>query len=116
MAQINVSNWIDKNKNTPYVCLCQEPYVYQNNALMQPQTSQKYIGGQGCHPKTAIYTSKTIKAWFIETLSHRDLTAVVVRLNNRETLFISAYLDSKEKAERATSEPVGSVARYEFDS
>ena len=97
MAQINVSNWIDKHRNVPYVCLCQEPYVYQNNALMQPQTSHKYIGGQGNHPRTAIYISKTIKAWFIETLSHRDLTAIVVKINNRETLIISAYLDRKEK-------------------
>ena len=97
MAQISVSNWIDKNKNVPYVCLYQEPYVYQNNAQMQPHTSLKYIGGQGNHPRTTIYTSKTIQAWFIESISHRDLTAIVIKINNRETLVVSAYLDSNDK-------------------
>ena len=97
MAQVTVGNWIDKNKSNPYICLCQEPYVYQNNAQMQPHTSQKYIGGQGNHPRTAIYTSKTIQAWFIESLSNRDMTAIVVRINSRETLVLSAYLDYKEK-------------------
>ena len=97
MAQLSVSNWIDKQKDGLYVCLCQEPYVYQNNAAMQPRTSMKYIGGQGGHPRTAIYTAKAIKAWHIESLSHRDLTAIVVKLNNRETLILSVYLDSKLK-------------------
>ena len=97
MAQITVGNWIDKQKDGLYVCLCQEPYVYHNNALMQPRTSTKYIGGQGNHPRTAIYTSKAIKAWHIELLSHRDLTAIVVKINNRETLILSAFLDGKLK-------------------
>ena len=97
MAQITVGNWIDKQKDGLYICLCQEPYVYQNNALMQPRTSLKYIGGQGNHPRTAIYTSEAIKAWYIESLSHRDLTAIVVNINRRETLILSVYLDSKLK-------------------
>ena len=41
--------------------------------------------------------SKTIKAWFIGTISNRDLTAIVVKINNRETLILSAYLDRKLK-------------------
>ena len=97
MAQLSVGNWIDKQKDGLYVCLCQEPYVYQNNAAMQPRTSMQYIGGQGNHPRTAIYTAKAIKAWHIETLSNRDMTAIVVKLNNRETLILSVYLDSKLK-------------------
>ena len=56
-----------------------------------------YIVGQGNHPRTAIYTSKSIKAWYIESLSHRDLTAIVVKINNRETLILSVYLDSELK-------------------
>ena len=97
MAQITVGNWIDKQKDGLYVCLCQEPYVYQNKVLMQPSTSTKYIGGHGNHPRTAIYTSKAMKAWYIESISHRDLTAIVVKINNRETLIMSIYLDSKLK-------------------
>lgn len=75
-------------------------HMYTKNALMQPRTSIKYIGGQGNHPRTAIYTSETIKAWYIESLSHRDLTAIVVKINNRETLILSVYLDSKLKVEQ----------------
>ena len=71
--------------------------MYQNNTLMQPQRSTKYIGGQGNHPQTAIYTTKTIKAWFIETISNRDLTAIVVKINYRVTLILSAYFNSKVK-------------------
>ena len=87
MAQITVRNWIEKQKEGLYICLCQEPYVYQNQAPMQPSTSTKYIGGQGNHPRTAIYTSKAIKAWYIESL----------RINGRETLILSLYLDRKLK-------------------
>ena len=46
-------------------------------------------------PKDSIL--KAIKAWHIESLSHRDLTAIVVNINNHETLILSAYLDSKLK-------------------
>ena len=100
MAQSTVGNWIDMQKDELYICLCQEPYVYQNQALMQPSTSTKYIGGQGNHPRTTIYTSKAIKAWYIESASHRDLTAIVVRINCRETLILSIYLDRKLKGSR----------------
>lgn len=64
---------------------------------MQPRTSTKYIGGPGNYPRTAIYISQAIKAWHIETLSHRDLTAIVVKINNRETLILSVYLDYELK-------------------
>ena len=97
MAQITVENWIDKQKDGLYICLCQEPYVYQNHALMQPNTSTKYIGRHGNHLRTGIYTSKAIKAWYIESTSHRDLTAIVVTINNRETLIMSIYLDRKRR-------------------
>ena len=40
---------------------------------------------------------KTIKAWYIESLSHRNLTAIVVQINNHETLIMSVYLDRKLK-------------------
>ena len=54
----------------------------------------KYIGGQGNHPRTAIYTLKAIKSRYMGSLNHRDLTAIVVKINSRETLVPSVYLDS----------------------
>ena len=63
---------------------------------MQPRTTQKYIVGQGKTPRTAIYTSNSIKFWYIEELSNCDITVIVVKLNKRETMIISSYLDHKE--------------------
>ena len=97
LAQINLNNWIDKHKQDNYICLCQEPYIYKANASMQPRTSSKYIGGQGSTPRTAIYTSPTIKAWFIEELSNRDITVIVIKLNKRETMIVSGYLDFEKQ-------------------
>ena len=81
-----MGNWIDKHKGDTYICLCQEPDVYQNKAAMHPRASKKYIGGNGNIPRTAIYTSKNIEAWYIEELSNRDVTEIVVKLKGRETL------------------------------
>ena len=96
MAQINVGDWIDKHKGGTYICLCQEPDVYQNKAAMQPRASKKYIGGNGNIPRSAIYTSKNIEAWYIGELSNRNVTEIVVKLNGRETLIICCYLDRNE--------------------
>ena len=96
MAQINIANWIDKNnkKNEAYICLCQEPYINNSRAALQPRTSNIYIGGNQNDPRTAIYTSRNIPAWYIENLSNRDITTIVVKLNRRETLIASIYIDS----------------------
>ena len=96
MAQINVANWIDKIKEETFICLCQEPYVLNSKASMQPRTSNNYIGGNGDTPRTAIYTSKNIPAWFIESLSNRDITTIIIKINRRETMVCSIYLDSKQ--------------------
>ena len=96
MAQINMGNWIDKHKGDTYICLCQEPDVYQNKALMQPRASKNYIGGNGNIPRTAIYTSKNIEARYIGELSNRDVTEIVVKINGRQTLILSCYLDRNE--------------------
>ena len=91
-----MGNWIDKHKGDTYICLCQEPDVYQNEAAMQPRASKKYIGGNGNIPRTVIYTSKIIEAWYIGELSNRNVTEMVFKLNGRETLIISCYLDRNE--------------------
>ena len=106
MAQITVGNWIDKQKDGLYICLCQEPYVYQNNALMQPRTSMKYIGGQGNHPRTAIYTAKAIKAWHIE--SHLVLTADLKSRTkdlSRVYIFLKCYISAPGTARDIKTPP-----------
>ena len=95
MSQMHINNWIDWQGNNRYMCLVQEPYIYQRVASNQPRTANKFIGGQTDSPRSAIYLSKHIDAWYIEELSNRDATVIVVKINNRQTLIASIYLDGK---------------------
>ena len=93
MSQMHVNNWIDWHQNSRFICLVQEPYVYNQIASNQPRTATRYTGGDNNTPRTAIYTSKTLNAWFIEELSNKDATVIVVKVNNRQTMIASIYLD-----------------------
>ena len=75
-AQLGLNNWIDKQKQGKYIIMVQEPYVYNHKAAMQPQTANKYIGGNGKTPRTCIYTHPKIQAWYLDQLSDRDATAI----------------------------------------
>ena len=55
-AQIEINSWVDRNKNSQFILMIQEPYIYKNKASMQPLTAQKHIGGNNKHPRTSIYT------------------------------------------------------------
>ena len=97
MGQIHINNWIDWNKNSRYICLVQEPYINGQILSNQPRTAMKYTGSVKNSPRTTIYTSRSIQAWFIDELSNRDATVIVVRLNRRQTLIASIYLDYNEE-------------------
>ena len=64
---------------------------------MQPLTAKKYYHQDG-NNRTAIYTSKIIKAWYLENLSSRDAVVIVTRINNRATMIASIYMDYNEKS------------------
>ena len=91
-----MNNWIDWQKEDRYICLVQEPYIYKETTCNQPRTATRYAGGEGNSPRTAIYLSKNLDAWFIEDLSNRDATVVVIKINNRQTLIGSLYFDYTE--------------------
>ena len=112
MAQMGVGNWIDKNKEETYIFLCQEPYVHDGKAAMQPRTANIYVGGNKDTPRTAIYTSKNIPAWFIENLSNRDITTIVAKINRRETMICSIYLDSNKPVIQDWLTSIMQFARY----
>ena len=93
MSQMNVNNWIDWHKSSRYICLVQEPYVYNQIASNQPRTATRYVGGDNNTPRTAIYISKNLNAWYIEELSNRDATCIIIKINNRQTMIASIFLD-----------------------
>ena len=68
-AQMNLNNWIDKQKQGKYLMLIQEPYIYKQKAAMQPKTANKYTGGNGKSPRTCIYARPGIPIWYLDQLS-----------------------------------------------
>ena len=93
MSQMHVNNWIDWHQNGRYICLIQEPYVYNQIASNQPRTAIRFVGGDNNTPRTAVYISKNLNAWYIEEVSNRDATVIVIKINNRQTMVASIYLD-----------------------
>ena len=71
----------------------QEPYIYNNSTAGQPRNCKVNVGGQKNKPRTAIYSDKRMHVWFIDSLSHKDATVIVTKINNRTTLIASIYLD-----------------------
>ena len=65
-AQLNINHWIDKQKQTKYIVLVQEPYIYKKKAAMQPHTAQKYTGGNNKSPRTSIYTHPNLPVWYLD--------------------------------------------------
>ena len=93
MSQMHVNNWIDWHRSSRYICLVQELYVYNQIASNQPRTATRFVGGDNNTPRTAIYIGKNLNAWYIEELSNRDATVIIIKINNRQTMVASIYLD-----------------------
>ena len=91
LAQDCVANKIQalNNKQAEFIFCVQEPYVYGGKHARKPKSCYTY-----CHensPRAAIYLSKNIIAWFIESLTTRDITVIQTKIKSRETLIVSVY-------------------------
>ena len=93
LAQDCIANKIQafNNKQTEYIICVQEPYVYGSKHARKPKSCNTYCSDNS--PRTAIYLSKNLIAWFIESLSTRDITVIQTKIKSRETLVVSVYLD-----------------------
>ena len=93
LAQDCVANKIKalNNKQSEFIICVQEPYVYRSIHARKPKSCNTYCSTNS--PRTAIYSSQNIIAWYIEALSTRDITAIQTRIKSRETLIVSVYLD-----------------------
>ena len=91
-AQIELCKWTDKQQNSNFIKLGQEPYLYKNTPAMLPRTAQRFYCRTN-RPRTIIHTSQTLKPWYIDTLSNQDATVIVLKIYNRTTVVASCYLD-----------------------
>ena len=93
LAQDCVANKIQSlnKKQAEFIICVQEPYVYGSKHARKPKSCNTYCSEKS--PRTAIYLSKNLVAWYIESLSTRDITVIQTKIKSRETLVVSVYLD-----------------------
>ena len=77
LAQDCIANKIKalNNKQTEFIICVQEPYVYGSKHARKPKSCNTYCSDDS--PRTAIYLSKNLIAWYIESLSTRDITCLL---------------------------------------
>ena len=78
-------------KQNEFIICVQEPYVYGSKHARQPKSCKIFCCDK--NPRAAIYLSKNLIAWYIESLSTRDITVIQTKIKSRETLIVSVYLD-----------------------
>ena len=96
-GQIEMAKVIRKynKKQKRFIALIQEPMNAQNKTIYQPVSCQIFT--KSGNSRTALYIDLNTKVWYMEALSHKDITVVQVRIENRSTLVISAYFDITTK-------------------
>ena len=92
LAQDCVANKIKSfnNQQVEFIICVQEPYVYGGKHARKPKSCSTYCNDN--NPRTAIYISKNLTAWFIESLSTRDITVIQTKIKSRETLIILSLI------------------------
>ena len=78
-------------KATGFIICLQEPYIYGAKHARKPKSCNTYCNDNS--PRAAIYLSMDITAWYIESLSTRDITVIQTKIKTRQTLVVSVYLD-----------------------
>ena len=79
------------NNEASFIVCVQEPYVFRSKHARKPKSCNTYCSEN--NPRTAIYSSKNLVTWFIESLSTNDITVIQMKIKSRETLIVSVYLD-----------------------
>ena len=79
------------NKHHEFIICVQEPYVSGSKHARKPKSCNTYCSDN--NPRAAIYLSKNLIAWYIESLSTRDIAVIQTKIKSRDTLIVSVYLD-----------------------
>ena len=77
------------NQQVEFIICVQEPYVYRGKHARKPKSCNTNCNDN--NTRAAIYLSKNLTAWFIESLSTRDITVIQTKIKSRETLITVSY-------------------------
>ena len=77
--------------NSSYICLLQEPYLYEDNVCGLDSSRLYYL--KDVATRVAIYTSADIKLTIHNDLSSRDCVTCSIKLSGQYYFFSSVYLD-----------------------
>ena len=96
LAQDDISRRIGKiNIKNPvelFIFCIQEPYIFKKQHARRPLSCKVFCAKE--NPRTAIYCHEQLQnTWFIESLSNRDCTVIQTRINKKDTIIASIYLD-----------------------
>ena len=100
LAQDNICGQIAKlNIKTPpilYIFCIQEPYIFHGKHARKPHSCKVFTTTDS--PRTAIYCHENLQhTWYIEALSNKDCTVIQTRINKKDTIIASIYLDITNK-------------------
>ena len=94
---VHTSLEADLPLQSSYLCLLQEPYIYEGNVCGLEKNRLYYK--KDVSTRVAIYASPGIKLTFHENLSSRDCATCSILLNGNYYYFSSVYLDILEVVE-----------------
>ena len=87
----------NKLKHTPSICMLTEPCTASLKVCQVPANHACYPNiTLSSRPRAAIYVPKNISCVFLEQLSNKDCSAILMNTANGKILLASIYLDSNE--------------------
>ena len=103
MAQVEIGKQINQfnKKGDDFIIFVQEPMVTGNRAVWQPNSCKKF--STQVDPRTMIYTSNKRQAWYMESLSNRDLTVIQTKIYKKDVLLICLLYTSPSPRDRTRS-------------
>ena len=72
-----------------FICCIQEPCSTKSKLIRQPNTVQRF--GTTVCPRTCIYVDTKTDAWFMDSLSTKDITAIQVCILQQQVLVLRRY-------------------------
>ena len=94
---VHTSLEADLPDQTSFICLLQEPYLYEGNVCGLDKNRVHYM--KNVSSRVAIYVSTDLKLTYHEDLSSRDCVTCSIRLDGQSYFFSSIYLHKDKSVE-----------------
>ncbi|KAL5249176.1 hypothetical protein ACHWQZ_G000615 [Mnemiopsis leidyi] len=89
-----------KNKENPFI-LAQEPHVNGKNIISKVSRDMRTVSSSSTEtrPRACIYHHKSLcdKLWILDSLNTRDCTVVQTKVDGRDTILASCYMDRNDE-------------------